>query len=61
MGLRLRTESQPQSFLRREAHSVPLERVSLHPGDELRLVFGADLETAVATQYLLHESPRRRC
>jgi hypothetical protein len=47
---RLRAESQLQDFLRREPHPVRLEGVPLHPGDEVRLVIGVDLETTVAAE-----------
>jgi hypothetical protein len=39
-----------QDFLRREPHPVRLEGVPLHPGDEVRLVIGVDLETTVAAE-----------
>ena len=32
-----------------------LERVPLHPGDELRFVVGVNLETAVAVEYVFQE------
>jgi hypothetical protein len=38
---------------------VGLERVFAHFVDEPRLVAGADLETAVASEYLVHTSRDR--
>jgi hypothetical protein len=48
----LRSGSQLQNLFRREPHSVRLQRVPLHLGYELRLVVGADLETALAVKYV---------
>ena len=58
-----RPECQLQDFRRRELHPVRLERVPLHPGDELRFVVGVNLETAVAVEYVSRshlESHRRK-
>jgi len=51
----LRAEGQLQNLLPGELHPVRFERVTAHPGDELRFVVGVDLETAVALKYVLHE------
>lgn len=52
---------QLQDLLVREPHSVRLQRVPLHLGDQLRLVLGVGLEAAVAMKwrYLFQELPRR--
>src|SRR5262245_51116774 len=50
----LRSHSQSQDVIARERHPVRLERVALRTRNELDLVVGADLETAVAVKYRFH-------
>lgn len=50
----LGANGQPSDVLAREPHPVHVERVSLHARHERVLVVGANLETAVAPEHLVH-------